>query len=219
MINDRKTILFVGGGIETLPGVNLAKSMDLFVVVSDVNLKAPCISHADAYLIADTYNEQETLNAAKKFHDTERNIDGVICMASDTPLTVAIVANELRLPGIPIDSARVASDKILMKDCFKNFNLPIPKYKEVRNVIELQNSVEHFGFPLIIKPVDSRGARGVLKIDKNTDLNWAYLTSIYFSPTDRVMIEEYMPGPQISTESLVINGDVFTVGFFFCFYF
>ena len=213
MIKSRKTLLFVGGGIETLPGIKLAQSMNLFVVVSDINPEAPCMQYANACLIADTYNEYETLNVARKFHDTQRNIDGVICMASDIPLTVAIVANELKLPGIPIVSAKIVSDKILMKDCFKNSNLPIPKYKEVSNITELENIIEHFGFPFIIKPVDSRGARGVLKVDKCTDLDWAYSTSKYFSPTDRVMIEEYMPGPQISTESLVINGEVFTVGF------
>ena len=213
MIANRKTILFVGGGVETLPGVKLAKSMNLHVVVSDMNQNAPCMSVADDCLIADTYNEQDTLTVAKKFHDTQRNIDGVMCMASDIPLTVALVASELKLPGIPVASAKIVSDKVLMKDCFKNAKLPIPKYQEVCSYFELQNNIKHFNFPLVIKPVDSRGARGVLKLTSDTDLESAYITSKSHSPTDRVMIEEYMPGPQVSTEALVVDGEVFTIGF------
>jgi biotin carboxylase len=213
MTDGQKTILFVGGGIETLPGLDLAKSMGLYVVVSDINSQAPCMLVADACLIADTYNEKDTLSAAKKFHDTQRNIDGVICLASDIPLTVATVAAGLNLPGIPISSAKIVSDKILMKDCFKEFGLPIPKYQEIYSAKELKVSTKLFGFPLVVKPVDSRGARGVLKVTKDIDIEWAYASSKSFSPSGRVMIEEYMQGPQISTESLVVNGNVFTIGF------
>ena len=213
MANSCKTILFVGGGIETLPGVKLAKSMNLHVVVSDINPDAPCMSVADDFLIADTYNEQDTLAVAKKFHNTQRSIDGVMCMASDIPLTVALVASELKLPGISVASAKIVSDKVLMKDCFKNFKLPIPKYQEVRNYFDLQDNIKHFNFPLVIKPVDSRGARGVLKLTSDINLEWAYSTSKAHSPTGRVMFEEYMSGPQVSTESLVVDGDVFTIGF------
>ena len=213
MTNNRKTILFVGGGVETLPGVELAKSMNLHIVVSDANPKAPCMLHANDCLIADTYNEQDTLAIVKKFHNTRRKIDGVMCMASDVPLTVATVASELKLPGIPVASAKIVSDKLLMKDCFKGAELPIPKYRKIRNLLELQDSIRHFGFPLVIKPVDSRGARGVLKLTNDIDFEWAYSTAKYFSPTGRVMIEEYMTGPQISTESLIVDGEVFTIGF------
>ena len=68
----QKTILFVGGGIETLPGVDLAKKMGLYVVVSDRNPDAPCMKVADDFIIADTYNEIDTLLAAKKFHHSKK---------------------------------------------------------------------------------------------------------------------------------------------------
>ena len=213
MENGQKTLLFIGGGIETLPGVDLAKKMGLYVIVSDRNHEAPCMAVADDFIIADTYDEKHTLLAAKKFHHSKRNIDGVICMASDIPLTVATVAFGLSLPGIPVASAKIVSDKLLMKNCFKVAGLPIPRYQEIHSIIELKEKAKNFGFPFVIKPVDSRGARGVFKVTKNVDIEWAFITAKSFSPTGRVMIEEYMPGPQVSTESLVINGDVFTIGF------
>ena len=213
MENGQKTLLFIGGGIETIPGVDLAKKMGLNVIVSDRNHEAPCMAVADDCIIADTYDEKHTLLAAKKFHHSKRKIDGVICMASDIPLTVATVAFGLNLPGIPITSAKIVSDKILMKDCFRVSGLPIPKYKEINNIKELNEFSKHFGYPFVIKPVDSRGARGVLKITEDINIEWAFLNSKSFSPTGRVMVEQYMKGPQISTESLIINGDVFTIGF------
>ena len=57
------------------------------------------------------------------------------------------------------------------------------------------------GFPLVIKPVDSRGARGVLRLTEAVDLNWAYEFSASQSPSGRVMVEEFLDGQQISTES------------------
>ena len=66
---------------------------------------------------------------------------------------------------------------------------------------------------MIIKPVDSRGARGVLRITKDVDLEWAFITAKSFSPSNRVMVEEFLLGPQVSTESLVIGGKVHTLGF------
>ena len=72
--------------------------------------------------------------------------------------------------------------------------------------------IEQKKLPLIIKPVDSRGARGVLRLNRETDLQWAFDTALSYSPTNRVMIERYLDGPQISTEALVIDGQVYTLG-------
>jgi biotin carboxylase len=68
------------------------------------------------------------------------------------------------------------------------------------------------GFPLVIKPVDSRGARGVLRLTEAVDLNWAYEFSASQSPSGRVMVEEFLDGPQISTESIVLEGVAYTPG-------
>ena len=66
---------------------------------------------------------------------------------------------------------------------------------------------------MVIKPVDSRGARGVLKLSSGVDLDWAYAYAREYSPTGRVMVETYLDGPQVSTESLVIDGACHTPGF------
>jgi hypothetical protein len=110
-----KTLLIISGGLEAVPGIQQAKNMGLHVVVSDMNPNAPGSKIADNFLIADTYNIDDTVAAALHYHKTVRPIDGVICIASDVPLTVASVAHRLGLPGISIETAKLASDKLAMK--------------------------------------------------------------------------------------------------------
>ena len=211
-MNDAETILFVGGGLETLPGVETAKSMGLSVIVSDINPEAPCVKIADHFILADTYNVDQTLVGVHQFVTDHGRLDAVMCLATDVPLTVASVAAEFELMGIPVSAAKAVSDKIIMKDLFHAKKLPVPWYSEVNDVQHLYSIIEQKGLPLIIKPVDSRGARGVLRITRETDLDWAFDTALGYSPTNRVMIERYLDGPQISTEALVIDGKVYTLG-------
>lgn len=208
-----KTLFIVGGGIETVPGVHLAKKMGLHVVVSDINPKAPCFTVADDYIIASTYDINATVKAAQKYYRTIRPIDGVICIGSDISLTVASVANALNLPGISLKAARLSMDKIAMKHKFKKDNIPIPWFSIVESIDHLQRIVKTQGYPLVLKPVDSRGARGVLRLTKDINLEFAYLLSKKYSPTGRVMIEKFLSGPQISTESIVLDGVAYTLGF------
>lgn len=209
---NKKTILFVGAGIETIPGINLAINMGLHVVVSDKNIDAPGVSVAHDYLQASTYDIAETVGAARKYHSEQRKIDGVICLGTDVPMTVASVAYELGLPGISLESAMLASDKLAMKDRFVENDIAVPWYSAISSVDELRKATM-VGGQFVIKPVDSRGARGVLRIDKSSDLEWAYFTAKQNSPTGRVMLERYLDGPQVSTESLVVNGVCYTLGF------
>jgi len=206
-------ILFVGGGLETLPGVNLAKSMGLHVVVSDANVEAPCMLAADAALLASTYDVKESLAAARRYHQEVRPINGVMCLATDVPLTVANIAKALDLPGIPVESARLVADKLAMKNRFVARGVPVPWYTEITDAEALMRIVAEKAYPLVLKPVDSRGARGVLRLMPDIDLDWAFEVSRSFSPTGRVMLEEFLEGPQISTESLIVHGEVYTVGF------
>lgn len=208
----KKSILFVGGGIETLPGIKIARDMGLNVIVSDINPEAPGVNASDHFIHADTYDENTTLRETLKFQRKFGKIDAVMCMATDVPLTVATVSEELDIAGIPLFAALTVSDKILMKNCFKKHGLPIPWYTEVYDFYHFKEIIKERGRPLIIKPVDSRGARGVLLVKDKIDLKWAYEASIKYSPSKRVMVETYLSGPQVSTEALVVDGDVFTVG-------
>ena len=208
-----KTLLIVSGGIEAIPGIHTAKGMGLHVIVSDLNPQAPGFVIADDQIIACTYDVEETVQKAKNYHKSVRKLDGVMCIASDIPFTVASVAAELGLPGIPVESAHLASDKMAMKEKFAADGVAIPWFSEIKSRNELEGIVDSQGLPLVIKPVDSRGARGVVRITEDVDLNWAFKQARKNSPTLRVMVEQYLSGPQISTESMIVNGVAYTPGF------
>ena len=208
-----KTLLIISGGIEAIPGIQKAKEMGLYVIVSDGDNNAPGFSFADDQIIASTYDVELTVKKSKNYNNNIRKIDGVICVASDVPLTVASVAKELSIPGVTVESALLSSDKIAMKNQFFLDNVSIPKYKELFNIEELKSTIKNWGFPLIIKPVDNRGARGVVRINNETDIDWAWDFARQNSLTKRIMVEEFLEGPQVSTESIIINGNCFTIGF------
>ena len=77
-----------------------------------------------------------------------------------------------------------------MKERFKQDEIPIPWFKEITTFQELKEAVKDRGYPLVIKPIDSRGARGVLRLTKDVDLGWAYETAKSYSPSGRAMVEE-----------------------------
>jgi len=203
----------VGGGQEAVPGIKLAKSMGLRVLVSDVEHVAPGVFCADESLICSTYDVEKTLDQVLKYVDDNESINGVLSLGSDVPLTVATVASNLKLPGISIESATLASNKLLMKERFAAEKVSIPWFQKLKSSTELKNIVSQTSKEFVIKPVDSRGARGVLLVDKYSDHDWAFEESLSYSPTNQVMIEEFLDGPQVSTESLMVDGKCFTVGF------
>ncbi|MEK7772722.1 MAG: ATP-grasp domain-containing protein [Deltaproteobacteria bacterium] len=208
-----KTLWIVSGGVEAVPGIKRAKEMGLRVVVSDMDAEAPGFAFADDRVMASTYDAVATAKAAVEYSRKNRPIHGVICIASDVPMTVAKVASALGLPGITADTAALASDKLAMKRRFVESGIPAPWFSPVESPAHLKEIMKERGVPLVIKPVDSRGARGVLRLGPRVDPVWAFGHSIGYSPGRRVMAEEYIEGPQISTESVLIGGRGYTPGF------
>ena len=100
-----------------------------------------------------------------------------------------------------------------MKKAFRSAGVNVPWFAEVSTPQELQRIAIERGRDLVIKPVDSRGSRGVQRIAKVEDLGAAFLLARSHSPSERVMVEQYLEGPQVSTESIVMGGRCFTPGF------
>jgi len=186
--------------------------MGLHVVVSDGNAEAPGLSHADDAIIASTYGIEETIAAAYKYRREVRPIHGVTSIAADVPLTVARFAEALELPGIPVGAAELAPDKLRMKECFVEAGIPVPWFSDVESPDHLASILAERDTDMVIKPVDSRGARGVLRIGPGADIWEAFERAFSQSPAGRVMIEEFLSGPQLSTESVLIRGQGYTPG-------
>src|SRR6185437_3524493 len=103
--------------------------------------------------------------------------------------------------------------KLAMKRRFAECGVPVPWFAEIPTPQALQRFAIERGRDLVIKPVDSRGSRGVQRVAKVADLDKAFAFARSHSPSERVMVEQYLEGPQVSTESVVVDGRCFTPGF------
>ena len=206
----KKTILFIGGGKEAIPGVKCAKKIGYTTIISDKSQKAPAKEFADYFIKASTYDRKETIKKALTFNKKIKKIDGVMSLSADVPFTVASVAKKLKLRSIPLRAAKIFSNKYLMKKKFEEIGVLIPKFHLIRNIKDLKNKVYHFKTS-IIKPVDSRGARGVFIVDKNNLVN-LFNSSIKHSLSKKLILEEFLHGPQLSTETIILKSKAFTVG-------
>lgn len=208
-----KTLLIVSAGIEACHGIQRAKAMGLKVLVSDANPDAPGFAVADGHFIASTYDAGATAQAAQAYAREHGPIDAVMTIGADVPVTVASVAERLKLPGISMASATLATDKLAMKRRFQEAGVPIPWFTEVRDRETLRDIVATRGDRLVLKPADSRGSRGVQRLWLAGDFDAALALALSHSPSGRAMVEEYLDGPQVSTESIVSQGCCFTPGF------
>jgi biotin carboxylase len=100
-----------------------------------------------------------------------------------------------------------------MKQAFARAGIQIPWYRAIASIDELREAMAERGVPLVLKPVDGRGARGVLRLTDRTDLAWAFAHATSQSRRGAVMVEEYVAGPQISTEGLLVEREGTTCGF------
>jgi len=207
-----KTLLIIGAGLQQIRAYQRAKELGLRAVGTDQNPNAPAFAYADERLLCSTRDPEETLTVVRAY--AKKNaIHGVMTIANDVPLTVASVAEHLGLPNIGVASARRVSHKAVMKSCFEAAGVPTPRYVVMRNRDEFLAAVASRGFPLILKPSDGRGSKGVLFLDETIDLNWAWNTSSAACANGELMLEECAAGPQVSVESIFIDDRYVPIAF------
>ena len=206
-----KHLLIIGGGVFQVPLIKTAKEMGLKVAVTDYNPEAPGILLADFPLIVSTRNINLTVNVAREFHHG-CPLDGVITVGTDASMTVAAVANALGLPGIPFEVAERATDKIKMRRCLKEHGVPIPDFRHLWTFAEAKTAITEMSLPLVIKPCDNMGARGVKRIDHSDDLKAAFFEAKEASVSGNLIIEEYMVGPEFSLDAIVYNDRIEITG-------
>lgn len=206
-----KTLLIISGGLEALDAVKRAKEMGHYVVVSDSDYQAPAIAIADSCLIADIYGANETAAAAERFSRKIRKIDGVVSIV-DAAITAATVSKRLGVPGPSLAIAEIASDKLALKRRLAECGVAVPWSSEVETPQALQRIAVERGPDLVIKPVDGHGSCGAQRVAQVADLSKAFLFARAHSPNERVMVEQFLDGSIVSTETIVVDGQCFTPG-------
>jgi biotin carboxylase len=206
-----KTLLILSGGKEAISGIITAKNMDLKVVVADGDSNAPGKKYADIFLCVNIYSPKDTLNAVKIF-SRKNKIDGVIAIATDNPTSVAVVANYLGLPGPSLETASISSNKVQMKDIFKKNSIPIPWYCSITSQDQLEQIIKLRPDKYVLKPSDSRGSRGVIRLSQLDKVSEAWQYSNKHSNSGILILEEWLYGEQLSSESLVWREESYLCG-------
>lgn len=205
-----KSLLILGAGKEQIPAITRARKKNIHTIVLDMNKDADGFKYADEYYVISTRDEI----ALKEFvRNYKKKIDGVITIASDIPHMVSRVAEVIGVRHIPIETADLAVDKFKMKERFQKKGVNVPPFRKITSVNDLKGFIKEFGYPVVIKPTDNSGARGVLRITENTDIEWAFQESKGNSRTGEVQVEKYLSGPQISTEGIMYNDTFYCTGF------
>jgi biotin carboxylase len=126
---------------------------------------------------------------------------------------VSAVGEALGVRHIPLSVAELCVHKLHMKEKLSGAGVNVPAFARVTSLDELRAFIARVGFPVVIKPVDNSGARGVQRLTQVTDIAAAFDYAKGFAYSGEVIAEKFISGLQISTEGLFHDGVFHCTGF------
>ena len=196
-----KKILILGAPVFQIPVVQTAKQMGMTVGIVDINADAPAFACADETFECSIRDTEGVLKIAREFRP-----DGIVIGACDTSVvTGARVCETLGLPGNSVEASLNSTDKVRMLEAFQRHNVAHPLFQVVRRD-EVERFTMALPYPVITKPTDSAGGRGISIVHGEAGLREAARFSSDAGLSGDILIEEYMSGPEVSVEVLVVDG-------------
>lgn len=196
----RKKIAIIGGSYLQLPVVLKAKELGYEVHCFAWQDGAVCEDSADYFYPISIIEKEKILKECICI-----GIDGITTIASDVAVpTVNYVASHMGLISNPDEYSETTTNKYLMRECFTMNNVPSPRYTIAAK--DNSYSIKGFKFPLIVKPTDRSGSRGVEKVLDPIQLDKAISRAREDSFNGSAIIEEYVTGCEISVESISYEG-------------
>ncbi len=133
--------------------------------------------------------------------------DAIATIASDLAnITVQYVASRLGLPCNNDKNILVSTNKYEMRKAFRDNNIQTPKFEKVNNETDLEDIKQNFNLPIIVKPTDRSGSRGISKLESFDGLEEAVNSAMKDSFEKAAIIEEYIDGNEYSCECISYNG-------------
>lgn len=215
-MTDSQWVMVLGGGTMQLPALRVIRRRGWHSIVVDGNSNAPGRDQCDKFLHIDLKDYERIASVGEQLR-AEGELDAVFTAGTDFSTSVAYVAQHLGLPGITFESALNAKDKLRMRERFSAHGVPSPKFFGIESddsdILEgAEDKAATIGFPLVVKPVDNMGARGVTLVSGTAELRAAILESLGYSASGRVIVEERISGPEYSLDALVHDGRVKVCG-------
>lgn len=202
----QKRILFLGASKFQIPPIKYAKEQGHYVITCDYLPDNPGHQFADEYHNVSTTDEEAVLALA-----TELKIDGIVAYASDPAApTQAYVGNKLGLPSNPYESVKILARKDYFRDFLEKHDFLVPKSQSFYDLDQARVWFEEIEKPVIVKPVDSSGSKGVTKIEDISDLEEAFNYALEFSREKKVAVEEFFvrDGYQVAGDGFIVDGQL-----------
>jgi biotin carboxylase len=215
ILHKTNTLLVLGASADQIFGIISAKSEGYRVLAIDINSNSPGFKFADEYAIISTRDLENIFQLCNDSMLRGFPISGVLVMGTDIPHIAQSICEFLKIRGVSKETAKWTTNKFLMKEQLSKNGVKVPWYSSPScfNKFLLQIK-EHESEKFVIKPVDRSGARGVFLIEKNTkNLKDLYYKARDESYTGQVILEEFIEGDQISTETIIYEGKSYTPGF------
>ena len=196
--------MFLGANIVQTPVIQLAKQLGYTAVSCDYLPDNPGHKFADRYINVSTVDKDAVLAAARR-----ENIDGIISFASDVSApTAAYVAEKMNLSGHPLESVEILTHKDRFRAFLREHGFPCPCSKGYSRIDEAVSDWRNGPLPLIVKPVDSSGSKGVTLVENAGELRAAAEAALEYSRSKRFIVETFvaMQGAQIIGDGFSVHG-------------
>ncbi|MFA9370784.1 MAG: acetyl-CoA carboxylase biotin carboxylase subunit family protein [Labilibaculum antarcticum] len=206
MYSKGKKLLILGGAPFQIPSILYAKSAGYYVLTCDNCPENPAHQYADEYVNVSTTDLKAVLNLSRKL-----KIDGILAYASDPAApTAAYVSEKMGLPGNPYKSVKTLSEKDLYRSFLLTNKFKTPKYGGYNTLKDFSNYSTEFTYPVLVKPVDSSGSKGISKVNDLWEMGKAIDYAMKFSKSKRFIVEEYIEKkyPHIDGDIFVYNGKI-----------
>jgi len=199
-----KKLLMLGGSLYQTYAIKEAKRLGYYVITCDYLPDNPGHKYADEYHNVSTTDKEAVLKLAR-----DLQVDGVVAYASDPAApTAAYVCEKLGLPTSPYKSVEILSNKDLFRDFLQQHGFNCPKAMGFTNYEDALAKIDEFRLPVMVKPVDSSGSKGINKMTDKTQLKAFVEDALSYSRGKRFLIEEFIvkKGHQISGDAFSVDG-------------
>lgn len=204
---EKKRLLILGGSFYLMPLIEKAHKLGVYVITADYLPDNYAHKFADEYHNVSVIDKEAVLNLAK-----ELKIDGITAFVNDiAAVTAAYVAEKLNLNfQCPYESADILQDKGKFRKFLSDNNFNSPHSKRYNNQKAPLDDIDYFDWPVIVKPTDSCGSRGVTKVDSPSELPEAIKFAVENCRNGAFIIEDYISfkGCHSSADSFTIDGEL-----------
>lgn len=200
------TLLILGGTAFQIPAITHALKLGHRVITCDFTPENPGHRYAHEYYNISTIDKQSVLEIARTC-----SIDGILASASDPAAsTASYVASNLALPGERPEAIEMLRNKHLFREFLSVHGFKIPRFAAPLNEADAFEMAKSIGYPMMIKPSDSSGSKGISRVVKPEELSAAYQLALKHSLTYQVVIEQWIErkGCQIAGDGVVVDGAV-----------